>query len=224
MLITIDKTKELTRKEYIDFLQKTKGDTLTEARISQLVSTGKLKVRDYPQLGNLQLIILDDDEQALSQSFFTTSQPLHTYSYKELGQMFGKLIHDQNNEVGNAKTLLTEKQDELEKLGITLQQVELERNQARQTNEELNQFLSQQQIENQRLQTELIQRQEQIDRLITEAAQHQEVIEDLQQKLELERSFRREFDEFKQLIMGMLETKKGAEQKKPVKRKSPKNE
>lgn len=224
MLITIDKTKELTRKEYIDFLHKTKGDTLTEARISQLVSAGKLKVRDYPQLGNLQLIVLDEDEQALAQSFFTTSQPLHTYSYKELGQMFGKLIHDQNIEVGNAKTLLTEKQEELEKLGITLQQIGQERNQARLLNEDLRLSLNQQQGENQRLQTELFQRQEQIDKLIAEAAQHQDVIDDLQRKLDLERSFRKEFDEFKQLIMGILETNKGAEQKKPVKRKSPKKE
>ena len=85
MIISIDKTKELTRKEYVDFLQKTKGESISEARISQLVSAGKLKVRDYPELNNLQLIVLDDDEQALAQARFTTSQALHTYSYKRTG-------------------------------------------------------------------------------------------------------------------------------------------
>ncbi len=102
ILISIDKTKELTCKEYVDFLPKTKGESISEARISQLVSAGRLKVRDYPELNNLQLIVLDDDEQALAQARFTTTQALHSYSYKELGLMFGKLIHDLNNDNGNA--------------------------------------------------------------------------------------------------------------------------
>lgn len=224
MIITINKTKELTRKEYVDFLHKTKGETISEARISQLVSAGRLKVRDYPELNNLQLIVLDDDEQALAQSRFTTTQAIHTYSYKELGLMVGKLIHDLTNENGNAKTLLTEKEEQFDQLLLRLQQTEQERDQARQLIEELRQSLQQGQQENQLVQAESNQRQATVDSLLTEAVQQQNVIADLRQKLEQETGFRKEFDEFKQLIMGVLQAGKIREQKKPAKRKSSKQE
>lgn len=218
MIITIDKTKELTRKEYVDFLKNTKNETITEPRISQLVSAGRLKVRDYPELGNLQLIVLNDDEQALAQAYFTTTQPLHTYSYKELGLMFGKLIQEQTNEMGNAKNLITEKQEQLTQLAATLQQTEQERVQARNLSDELSQSLNQAQLENQHLQTEVDQRQQQIDQLTATTTQQQELITELQRKLELETGFRKEFDEFKQFIMGVLQAGKGSATKQLLKK------
>lgn len=220
MIITIDKTKELTRKEYVDFLKKTKNETITEPRISQLVSAGRLKVRDYPDLGNIQLIVLNDDEQTLAQAYFTTTQPLHTYSYKELGLMFGKLIQEQTNEMGNAKNLLTEKQEQLTQLATTLQQTEQERAQARNLSDELSQSLHQSQLENNRLQNEVDQQQQQINNLTATAAQQQELLTELQRKLELETGFRKEFDEFKQLIMGVLQAGKGPIPKQPLKKSS----
>lgn len=205
MIITIDKSKELTRKEYIDFLQKTKGETISESRISQLVSAGKLKVRDYPELGNLQLIVLDDDEQALAQARFSTSQALHTYSYKELGLMVGKLIHDLTNENGNAQTLLNEKQGLLDQLVATLQEVETQRNGALQQVEELTSHVSQIRTENESLQTNITQRNDQIESLQAELTRLNDKLTDTQRKLDVETSFRSEFEEFKGLVMGMLQ-------------------
>ena len=207
MIIAIDKTKELTRKEYVDFLKKTKGESISEARISQLVSAGKLKVRDYPELNNLQLIVLDDDEQALAHARFTTSQALHTYSYKELGLMFGKLIHDLNNDNGNAQTLLGEKQTQLDRLVASLQQTETERNQAWQTVEELTGINQQLRASQEQLQAALTGEQNRVGTLQTELTQLTETLVDVQRKLEVETSFRGEFDEFKALVMTLLEKK-----------------
>ena len=204
MIITIDKSKELTRKEYIDFLQKTKGETISESRISQLVSASKLKVRDYPELGNLQLIVLDD-EQALAQARFSTSQALHTYSYKELGLMVGKLIHDLTNENGNAQTLLNEKQGQLDQLVTTLQEVETQRNGALQQVEELTSLVSQIRTENESLQTNITHRSDQIESLQVELTRLNDKLTDTQRKLDVETSFRSEFEEFKGLVMGMLQ-------------------
>ena len=221
MIITIDKSRELTRKEYIDFLKQTKGETTSEARISQLVSAGKLKVRDYPELNGIQLIVLNDDEQVLAQARFNTTQAIHTYSYKELGLMFGKLIHDLTNENGNAKTLMAEKQQQVEKYQALLQQTELERDGAIQLVDEQVQSLGQLQKENQRLQTESTQRQEQIEILKMEAAQQRDVIADLQRKLELETGFRKEFDAFTKLIMGVIDARKELGPKKATQRRTP---
>lgn len=205
MLISIDKTKELTRKEYVDFLQKTKGESISEARISQLVSAGRLKVRDYPELNNLQLIVLADDEQALAQARFTTSQALHSYSYKELGLMFGKLIHDLTNDNGNAQTLIGEKQVQLDNLVSALQQVETERNLAQQTVRELSNTFTQLTADNETLRTDLTNRQNQVDTLQAEATQLTEALTDIQRKLAVETSFRGEFEGFKTLIMNLLQ-------------------
>ncbi len=205
MILSIDKTKELTRKEYVDFLQKTKGESISEARISQLVSAGRLKVRDYPELNNLQLIVLDDDEQALAQARFTTSQALHTYSYKELGLMFGKLVHDLNNDNGNAQTLLSEKQTQLESLVTTLQQTETERNEARQTIEELTGKNQQLSASNEKLQADLTSEQARVEALQNDVVQLNETLTDVQRKLDVETSFRSEFEEFKALVITILQ-------------------
>ena len=209
MLISIDKTKELTRKEYVDFLQKTKGENISEARISQLVSAGRLKVRDYPELNNLQLIVLDDDEQALAQARFTTTQALHTYSYKELGLMFGKLIHDLNNDNGNAQTLLGEKQAQLEAVIATLQQVETERNQALEQANRLSADVAQLIQVNGQLQADLVDRQDQLEASQKELTKLNESLADIQRKLDIETSFRNEFGDFKSLIMNLLRQQSG---------------
>ena len=205
MILSIDKTKELTRKEYVDFLQKTKGEGISEARISQLVSAGKLKVRDYPELNNIQLIVLDDDEQALAQARFTTSQALHTYSYKELGLMFGKLVHDLNNDNGNAQTLLSEKQTQLDNLVAALQQTETERNEARQTIEELTGKNQQLSASNEKLQADLTSEHSRTEALQTEVIQLNETLAEVRRKLDVETSFRTEFEEFKSLVMTILQ-------------------
>lgn len=205
MLITIDKTKELTRKEYVDFVRKVKGETLSEGRISQLVSAGKLQVRDYPELNNLQLIVLNDGEQALAQARFTTSQAIHTYSYKELGLMVGKLIHDLTIENGNAQTLLSEKQTQIEGLVTQLGQVEAEGDQARQTHQTLEGEYAQLQVEHQKLRQTLTERDEQRGRDEAEIHRLGEALADTQRKLAVETSFRSEFEEFKTLVMTMLQ-------------------
>lgn len=205
MLISIDKTKQLTRKEYVDFLQKTKGESISEARISQLVSAGRLKVRDYPELNNLQLIVLDDDEQALAQARFTTTQALHSYSYKELGLMFGKLIHDLNNDNGNAQTLLGEKQTQLDAVITTLQQVETERNQALEQVERLLVDAALLTQANEQLLADLTDRQHQVETSRKEIVQLKETMTDIQRKLDVETSFRSEFEDFKSLVMNLLQ-------------------
>lgn len=205
MVITIDKAKELTRKEYIDFIRNTKGETLSEGRVSQLVSAGKLKVRDYPELNNLQLIVLNDDEQALAQARFTTSQAIHTYSYKELGMMVGKLIHDLTIENGNAQTLLNEKQTQFEQLISQLGQVEAERNEAAQTNEVLGAEKQQLQTQSRSLQDALVERDQLIEQQEADIKRLTEALADSQQKLAVEISFRTEFEDFKSLVMTMLQ-------------------
>ena len=205
MILTIDKSKELTRKEYVDFLQKTKGETISESRISQLVSAGKLKVRDYPELGSLQLIVLDDDEQALAQARFSTSQAIHTYSYKELGLMVGKLVHDLTNENSNARSLLNEKQSQLDSLVSTLQQTEAERDEARQTVQKLANYQQQLETDNESLQTTVAQRSETVNGLEAELKNLDESLTDTQRKLEIETSFRGEFDSFKSLVMDLIQ-------------------
>ncbi|RYC66672.1 hypothetical protein [Spirosoma sordidisoli] len=205
MILTIDKSKELTRKEYVDFLQKTKGETISESRISQLVSAGKLKVRDYPELNNLQLIVLDDDEQALAQARFSTSQAIHTYSYKELGLMVGKLVHDLTNENGNAQTLLNEKQTQLDQLVSTLQHTEADRDEAKQTVQKMASYQQHLEAENESLQTTLTQRSETITTLEAELKNLNESLTDTQRKLDIETSFRGEFDSFKSLVMDLIQ-------------------
>lgn len=211
MILTIDKTKELTRKEYIDFLQKTKGETLSESRISQLVSAGKLNVRNYPELNNLQLIVLGDDEQALAQARFTTSQALHSYSYKELGLMVGKLIHDLTNESGNAKTLLAEKQAQLEQLVKALSQTEKERNNARGEAETLKEQIRKftQTMESQ--QVTLREREGELVRLQDELKGLNQHLKETQQKLTAESSFRGEFEQFKGMVLSVLQKPQTAE-------------
>lgn len=205
MIIAIDKAKELTRKEYIDFLQKTKGETLSESRISQLVSAGKLKVRDYPELNNLQLIVLDDDEQALAQARFTTSQALHTYSYKELGLMVSKLIHDLTNESGNAKTLLGEKQTQLDQLVAALGQVEAERNEAKEAASTLRGQVDELTQTLESRQTTLTEREGQLAELQAELVRLNQHLKETEQKLTAESSFRGEFEQFKALVMSVLQ-------------------
>lgn len=205
MTLTIDKSKELTRKEYIDFLQKTKGETISESRISQLVSAGKLKVRDYPELGNLQLIVLDDDEQALAQARFSTSQAIHTYSYKELGLMVSRLIHDVTTENGNAQLLLSEKQSQLDQLVAALQRAEEDRDEARRTIQTMSDYSRQLDTELETLQTALEGRISQVDKLEKNANSLRETLADTQRKLDIETSFRGEFDAFKSLVMDLLQ-------------------
>jgi chromosome segregation ATPase len=205
MVISIDKAKELTRKEYIDFIRNTKGEPITEGRVSQLVSAGKLKVRDYPELNNLQLIVLNDDEQALAQVRFTTSQAIHTYSYKDLGLMVGKLIHDLTIENGNAQTLLIEKQTQFDQLISQLGQVETERNEATQTNEMLRTEQQQLQNQNQSLEDALVERNQLIEQQEVELKRLTEALAESQQKLAVETSFRTEFGAFKSLVMTMLQ-------------------
>lgn len=205
MLITIDKTKELTRKEYIDFLQKTKGETFSEARISQLVSTGKLRVRDYPELNNLQLIVLDDDEQALAQARFSTTQALHTFSYKDLGLMFGKLIHDLTNENGNARTLLSEKQAQVEQLTDALRGMEAERDAARQSVQQLKEENAELAADHQALQAELDHAQSGAEALQAENYQLAQQLADSQRKLDVEASTNRKFEDFQTLILELLQ-------------------
>lgn len=216
MLITIDKTKELTRKEYIDFLQKTKGEALSEARISQLVSAGRLNVRDYPELGNLQLIVLGDDEQALAQARFTTTQAIHAYSYKELGLMFGKLIHDLNNENGNAQTLLKEKQTEVDTLIQTLQQTATDRDQARQLIRQADDQINTLTAQVAAARSETAQAMAQVDTLQAEAIQTQARVVELQRKAETEAAFRSEFEEFKSLILAVLKQQADAARSEPL--------
>lgn len=204
MIITIDRTKELTRKEYVDFLQKTKGETITEGRISQMVSAGKLKVRDYPELNNLQLIVLDDDEQALAQARFTTTQALHTYSYKELGLMFSKLVHDLTNENGNARTLLSEKQAQVEALTETLRGAEAERDEARRAVQQLTDQNTELATDNQALQSELNHAQSGTEALQLENFQLAQQLADSQRKLDVETSTNSKFEDFKAVVMELL--------------------
>ncbi|GAA4462986.1 hypothetical protein GCM10023189_40410 [Nibrella saemangeumensis] len=213
-IITIDTTKELTRKEYIDFVQKTKGESISESRISQLVTANKLKVRDYPELNNLQLIVLDDDEQALAQGRFTTTQAIHTYSYKELGLMFGKLIQDLNNEVGNAKTLQTEKQEQIDHLASQLLEVEASRDEAHQQINQLIESVNQAANEKQQWLVKEKDLDAQLELSRAENVQLKERLTALQQKLDAESGFRAEFEDFKQLMMNLLQENKPAKKRK----------
>lgn len=215
MLISIDKTKELTRKEYIDFLKKTKGETLTEARISQMVSTGKLRVRDYPELNNLQLIVLDDDEQALTQARFTTTQALHTFSYKDLGLMFGKLIHDLTNENGNARTLLSEKQAEVEVLTEALREAKAQRDEARQSVQRLKERNAELTADSQALQAELDHVQSGTEALQLENYQLTQQLADSQRKLDVETSTNRRFEDFQAMVMELLQNQRATEAAQP---------
>ncbi|GAA4418810.1 hypothetical protein GCM10023187_52580 [Nibrella viscosa] len=212
-IISIDTTKELTRKEYIDFVQKTKGESISESRISQLVSANKLKVREYPELNNLQLIVLDDDEQALAQGRFTTTQAIHTYSYKELGLMFGKLIQDLNNEVGNAKTLQTEKQEQIDRLAAQLLEVEASRDEAHQQIHQLTETVNQAANEKQQWLVKEKDLNAQLEQSRRENVQLKERLTALQQKLDAESGFRSEFDDFKKMVMALLQESKPAKKR-----------
>lgn len=205
MIITIDTTKELTRKEYVDFLKKTKNETITEGRISQMVTAGKLKVRDYPELNNLQLIVLDDDEQALAQARYTTTQALHTYSYKDLGLMFGKLIHDLTNENGNARTLLAEQQARVEELVGALGRAEAERDEARRSVEDLTALNAELTTDKQALQAELDGALAGTEALQAENFRLGQELAESQRKLEVETSTNSKFEDFKALVMELLQ-------------------
>jgi regulator of replication initiation timing len=216
MIITIDKSKELTRKEYVDFLHKTKGETLSEARISQMVSAGKLKVRDYPELNNLQLVVLDDDEQALARARFSTSQALHTYSYKDLGLMFGKLIHDLTNENGNARTLLSEKQAQMEALTDALHRAEAEREEARKSVQRLTQENAELAADNQALQAELDDALSGTEALQAENYQLAQQLADSQRKLDIEASTNRMFNDFKTMVLELLQNQRMTPGEQPL--------
>lgn len=207
MIITIDTTKELTRKEYVDFLRKTKNETITEGRISQMVTAGKLKVRDYPELNNLQLIVLDDDEQALAQARYTTTQALHTYSYKDLGLMFGKLIHDLTTENGNARTLLAEQQARVDELVEALGRAEAERDEARRAVQDLTAQNAELTTDHQTLQAELDGAQSEIEASQAENYRLTQELAESQRKLDVETSTNAKFEDFKTLVMELLQNR-----------------
>ncbi|GAB4039256.1 hypothetical protein [Spirosoma gilvum] len=85
--LVIDLTKAVTRKEYLRIKDK-QGKPCSAARLSQLIAKGHLTLRRYPDLNNLELIVLPESLQQDQENEFKLKQPVHTYSGKELANFF----------------------------------------------------------------------------------------------------------------------------------------
>jgi uncharacterized coiled-coil DUF342 family protein len=101
---TIDGTRYMSAREYADFAN------LTPGRVSQLKA--ELPFVRFEEFGidliNFDLLDLQQNEKALAQSKYETSNPIHQYSYKDLGNFFGKFAMDLVQFKGNADFKINE--------------------------------------------------------------------------------------------------------------------
>jgi hypothetical protein len=101
---TIDGTRYMSAREYADFAN------LTPGRVSQLKA--ELPFVRFEEFGidliNFDLLDLQQSEKVLAQSKYETINPLHLYSYKDLGNFFGKFAMDLVQFKGNADFKINE--------------------------------------------------------------------------------------------------------------------
>jgi chromosome segregation ATPase len=109
---TIDGTRYMSAREYADFAN------LTPGRVSQLKA--ELPFVRFEEFGidliNFDLLDLQQNEKALAQSKYETSNPIHQYSYKDLGNFFGKFAMDLVQFKGNADLKINEIQEKANNL------------------------------------------------------------------------------------------------------------
>jgi hypothetical protein len=109
---TIDGTRYISAREYADFAN------LTPGRVSQLKA--ELPFVRFEEFGidliNFDLLDLQQNEKALAQSKYETSNPIHQYSYKDLGNFFGKFAMDLVQFKGNADFKISEIQEKANSL------------------------------------------------------------------------------------------------------------
>lgn len=134
-------TNYISAKEYASM------KNISEARVSQMKS--ELPFEKLEDIGvsliNFDLLQLLESEISFAQTQFQTTQPIHTYSYKDLGLFLADMIKTSNEARANSEVIIREKDEQLAK---TLQKKqELERELAVLKNEEerLSTFLSESQ-------------------------------------------------------------------------------
>ncbi len=103
---TIDGVQYISAKEYADMMN------LTAGRVSQLKS--ELPFVKFEEFGieliNFDLLSITQADKALSQAKFQTTTPIHTLSYKDLGNYFGNFVMDLVTFRGSADVLIGELQ------------------------------------------------------------------------------------------------------------------
>jgi DNA repair exonuclease SbcCD nuclease subunit len=100
----IDGTRYISAREYAEMMN------LTPGRVSQMKA--ELPFVKFEEFGveviNFDLLELGEHQKALAQSRFETTSNLMSYSYKDLGNFFGKLLHDLVQFKGNADIRIKE--------------------------------------------------------------------------------------------------------------------
>lgn len=108
---TIDGVRYISATEYQELFGVSAGTVTNRKKSGELPFEvfDDLKV----ELINYDLLKLSEKEQALSQLKFSTTKPLWSFDYKQLGLFFGQLIQDSTSKRENAETLLAEQSEEL---------------------------------------------------------------------------------------------------------------
>ena len=109
---TIDGTRYIAAKEYADIMG------ITVGRVSQLkAELPFVKMEEFGiEVINFDLLDLQLKEKTFAQTKFETSNPLHSYTYKDLGNFFSKFALDLVQFKGNAEMRIEELQNKNQEL------------------------------------------------------------------------------------------------------------
>jgi SMC interacting uncharacterized protein involved in chromosome segregation len=205
---TIDGIRYISAREYAEMMN------LTVGRVSQIKS--ELPFVKFDEFGieviNFDLLELQLKEKAFAQAKFETSNPIHSYSYKDLGNFFAQFALDLVQLKGNADIRIQELQNKNQELSHEITKHTHEASSLKQTIQDLQNevklrtedFNTQNQL-SQKLNTELQLKEVEIAEL---KSKHEIRILELQAQIKNQLDLRSEFDEFKQLIIGELKNSK----------------
>jgi DNA repair exonuclease SbcCD ATPase subunit len=135
---TIDGTRYISAREYAEMAN------LTPGRVSQLKA--ELPFVKFEEFGieliNFDLLDLQQNEKVLAQSKYETTNPIHQYSYKDLGNFFGKFAMDLVQFKGNADFKINEIQERANQLMQDKENLENEKRDSVNREKGLNEQLS----------------------------------------------------------------------------------
>lgn len=109
---TIDGTRYISAKEYAEIMN------ITVGRVSQIkAELPFVKIEEFGiEVINFDILDLQLKEKTFVQTKFETSNPLHTYTYKDMGSFFSKFALDLVQFKGNAEIRIEELQNKNQEL------------------------------------------------------------------------------------------------------------
>ena len=112
------KMKNINGTQYISVKEYAQMAGVSNARVSQMKAD--LPFEKFEDLGveliNYDLLKLSESQELFSKSHYQTSIPIHTYTYKDLGNFFAKFSLDLISQRNNAETLTKEYEEKINSL------------------------------------------------------------------------------------------------------------